>query len=208
MLTAICGGEGSCGRCIVRVMSGEVSPPNDTEMFELAVTMWPRLAAGLPDCHRRDVRVHVPPDSLVTAQRTQTRGGHRRGARSRCARVRSAPAATTQRRLALRRSTAARCAATGGAGLEFDARVFARLPDDLRAWGSRRPHLYARQKSSMCARLHGAIGLAVDIARPSSPRTWWIEQWRDFIHRRPMNPQIATAKIDGAHQPCHQPCRA
>ena len=31
MLTAICGGEGSCGRCIVRVMSGEVSPPNDTE---------------------------------------------------------------------------------------------------------------------------------------------------------------------------------
>ena len=75
MLTAICGGEGSCGRCIVRVMSGEVSPPNDTEMFELGrddVAAGWRLACQTAIAS--DVRVHVPPDSLVTAQRTQTEG--------------------------------------------------------------------------------------------------------------------------------------
>src|SRR5512139_2820237 len=75
MLTAICGGEGSCGRCIVRVMSGEVSPPNDTEEYELGEK---QIAAGWRlACQTRIasvVRVHVPPDSLVTAQRTQTEG--------------------------------------------------------------------------------------------------------------------------------------
>src|SRR5512136_3024775 len=78
MLTAICGGEGSCGRCIVRVMSGEVSPPNDTEEYELGEKQiaagW-RLAcqariAGVGDnaavpnavVPNAAVRVHVPPD--------------------------------------------------------------------------------------------------------------------------------------------------
>jgi len=136
MLTAICGGEGSCGRCIVRVMSGEVSPPNDTEVFELGrddVAAGWRLACQTAIAG--DVRVHVPPDSLVTAQRTQTEG--------QAIAVEHAPAVRafdvrlplpTQEDL---RSDAARLRAAlpvGGAGLEFDARVLRRLPDDLRAW--------------------------------------------------------------------------
>jgi len=75
MLTAVCGGEGTCGRCVVRVMSGEVSAPNDNEEFELGDK---QIAAGWRlACQTRAnsaVRVHVPPDSLVTAQRTQTEG--------------------------------------------------------------------------------------------------------------------------------------
>jgi uncharacterized 2Fe-2S/4Fe-4S cluster protein (DUF4445 family) len=74
MLTAICGGEGSCGRCIVRVMEGDVSPPTVREKLLLGddSTLDLRLA-----CQTRivgDVRVHVPPDSLAAAQRIQTEG--------------------------------------------------------------------------------------------------------------------------------------
>jgi uncharacterized 2Fe-2S/4Fe-4S cluster protein (DUF4445 family) len=74
MLTAICGGEGSCGRCIVRIMEGDVSPPTVSEKLLLGdgSTLDLRLA-----CQTRivgDVRVHVPPDSLLAAQRIQTEG--------------------------------------------------------------------------------------------------------------------------------------
>jgi len=136
MLTAICGGEGSCGHCIVRVMSGEVSPPNQTEMSELGrddVAAGWRLACQTTIAS--DVRVHVPPDSLVTAQRTQTEGqaiAVKHDPAVRAFDVRLTP--PTQEDL---RSDAARlrdALPAGDAGLEFDPRVLRRLSDDLRAW--------------------------------------------------------------------------
>jgi uncharacterized 2Fe-2S/4Fe-4S cluster protein (DUF4445 family) len=75
MLTSVCGGEGVCGRCIVQVMAGQVSSPNLTEEAELGeeqVSAGWRLACQVEI--EGDVRVHVPPESLVTAQRTQTEG--------------------------------------------------------------------------------------------------------------------------------------
>jgi uncharacterized 2Fe-2S/4Fe-4S cluster protein (DUF4445 family) len=75
MLTSICGGEGVCGRCIVRVMAGQVSAPNlteDAELGEEQVSAGWRLACQTEI--EGDIRVHVPPESLVTAQRTQTEG--------------------------------------------------------------------------------------------------------------------------------------
>lgn len=75
LLTAICGGEGSCGRCRVQVMRGQVSPPTKIEQAELAQTEiadgW-RLACQTTISS--NVHVHIPPDSLATAQRTQTEG--------------------------------------------------------------------------------------------------------------------------------------
>lgn len=75
MLTSICGGEGVCGRCIVQVMAGQVSAPNLTEEAELGEEQvsdgW-RLACQTEI--EGNVRVNVPPESLVTAQRTQTEG--------------------------------------------------------------------------------------------------------------------------------------
>jgi uncharacterized 2Fe-2S/4Fe-4S cluster protein (DUF4445 family) len=75
MLTAICGGEGVCRRCIIQVMSGQVSPPNLTEEAELGEEQladgW-RLACQTEIVS--DVRIHIPPESLVTTQRTQTEG--------------------------------------------------------------------------------------------------------------------------------------
>ena len=74
MLNSICGGDGTCGRCIVRLMDGQVSSPNVTEEAELGekVSAGWRLACQVEVLG--DVRIHVPPDSLATAQRTQTEG--------------------------------------------------------------------------------------------------------------------------------------
>jgi uncharacterized 2Fe-2S/4Fe-4S cluster protein (DUF4445 family) len=74
VLNATCGGEGVCGRCIVRVMDGQISPANLTEEAELSGQVeagW-RLACQAEILG--DVRIHIPPDSLATAQRTQTEG--------------------------------------------------------------------------------------------------------------------------------------
>ncbi|MGD0752548.1 MAG: ASKHA domain-containing protein [Anaerolineales bacterium] len=75
MLNATCGGEGICGHCVVHVMAGTVSPPNQTEEIDLGLNRvndhW-RLA-----CQTKilgDLRIHIPPESLATAQRTQTEG--------------------------------------------------------------------------------------------------------------------------------------
>lgn len=75
MLTAVCGGEGTCGRCVVRLMSGQVSPLNSVE--ELLLDQKDVYAGARLACQAQaysDVRVHVPSESLVTAQRTQTEG--------------------------------------------------------------------------------------------------------------------------------------
>ncbi|MCX5812005.1 MAG: ASKHA domain-containing protein [Proteobacteria bacterium] len=74
MLTAICGGEGSCGRCVVRVMEGDVSPPTlseklllgDDSALDLRLACQARIAG--------DVRVHIPQDSMLATQRIQTEG--------------------------------------------------------------------------------------------------------------------------------------
>ncbi|MBN2385695.1 MAG: DUF4445 domain-containing protein [Anaerolineales bacterium] len=74
VLNATCGGEGVCGRCLVRIMAGQASPPTPTEEAELGGRIangW-RLACQAEI--QGDLRVHVPPESLATAQRTQTEG--------------------------------------------------------------------------------------------------------------------------------------
>ncbi len=74
-LANLCGGMGACGRCIVQVVQGEVSPPTaeDEEFLDAeAIAQGYRLACRthpLGDC-----RVHVPLQSLTSPQRTQIEG--------------------------------------------------------------------------------------------------------------------------------------
>ncbi|MCB2179940.1 DUF4445 domain-containing protein [bacterium] len=74
-LVSICGGAGSCERCKVQVISGEVSEysyeekealtPEEIEQgYHLACMTYPLS----------DVKLHVPPTSLTTPQRTQVEG--------------------------------------------------------------------------------------------------------------------------------------
>jgi len=74
-LAAVCGGNGTCGRCKVVLLSGTLSPLTSAERSQLSeyeLSSGFRLACqALPDT---DCVIHVPPESLTTAQRTQVEG--------------------------------------------------------------------------------------------------------------------------------------
>ncbi len=74
-LATVCGGEGTCGRCRIVVMAGEVSPPVDADrrfLSQLELNAGQRLACR---CQvHSDVKVHIPKASLVTDQRLQLSG--------------------------------------------------------------------------------------------------------------------------------------
>ncbi len=74
-LASECGGEGTCGRCRVVIMAGNVSAPVDADrrfLSQLELTSGQRLACR---CHvHSDVKVHIPKASLVTDQRLQVSG--------------------------------------------------------------------------------------------------------------------------------------
>ena len=74
-LAAVCGGAGTCGRCVVQVMSGTVSPPSESERERVGVE---RVRKGYRlACQARvhgECKINVPPSSLTTQQRTQIEG--------------------------------------------------------------------------------------------------------------------------------------
>ena len=74
-LAAVCGGEGTCGRCRVVIMSGEATPSLDAErrfFTQMERSAGQRLACR---CHiHSDVKVQIPKASLITDQRLQVAG--------------------------------------------------------------------------------------------------------------------------------------
>jgi uncharacterized 2Fe-2S/4Fe-4S cluster protein (DUF4445 family) len=74
-LASLCGGKGTCGKCKVRIVSGEVSPPDDREKKALSseeIAQGYRLAC-LTKVYG-DIRVEIPIESLVVSQRIQLSG--------------------------------------------------------------------------------------------------------------------------------------
>jgi uncharacterized 2Fe-2S/4Fe-4S cluster protein (DUF4445 family) len=74
-LINLCGGRGSCGRCKVQLLDGELSPPTDQETKHLTAD---ELGQGFRlACQAfplKDVKLSVPRSSLSTPQRTQVEG--------------------------------------------------------------------------------------------------------------------------------------
>jgi uncharacterized 2Fe-2S/4Fe-4S cluster protein (DUF4445 family) len=74
-LAAVCGGQGTCGRCVVQVMSGTPSAVSENERTRIPEKL---VAGGFRlACQARvsgDVKLNVPPSSLTTTQRTQVEG--------------------------------------------------------------------------------------------------------------------------------------
>jgi len=74
-LVSLCGGMGTCGRCMVQILEGEVSdvtPREQASLTSAALAGGYRLACQtvpLGDC-----KVGVPPTSLTTPQRAQVEG--------------------------------------------------------------------------------------------------------------------------------------
>lgn len=74
-LASLCGGKGTCGKCKVRIVSGEVSPLDDREKKALnseEIAQGYRLAC-LTKVYG-DIRVGIPVESLVVSQRIQLSG--------------------------------------------------------------------------------------------------------------------------------------
>lgn len=193
LLTAICGGEGSCGRCIVRVMSGQVSPPTQIEQSELGRE---QIAAGLRlACQTNvasDVHVHIPPDSLATAQRTQIEG--------QAVAVELQPAVqafdvqVAPPTLDDLRSDATRIrSAISRADLAFDSRVLQRLSSDLR---DQQFHFsaFVRRNEMVGVRPVGTapLGLAVDVGTTKlAAYLVDLSTGNTLAAQGAMNPQIA-----------------
>ncbi len=74
-IVSICGGVGSCARCKVQVIAGQVSELSSDEEFALPeneIEQGYRLACKAYP--HSDVKLHVPPESLTAPQRTQVEG--------------------------------------------------------------------------------------------------------------------------------------
>ncbi|RLC86133.1 MAG: ferredoxin [Chloroflexi bacterium] len=74
-LVNFCGGAGTCGRCKVQVIEGDVSEPTATER-ELFTTeeLKTRYRLACRAIPLGDCKVRVPPESLTAPQRTQVEG--------------------------------------------------------------------------------------------------------------------------------------
>jgi uncharacterized 2Fe-2S/4Fe-4S cluster protein (DUF4445 family) len=78
-LSAICGGAGSCGACLVRLdADAPVSPPNQVEQDELEpADLVGGMRLACQTLLHGTTRVDVPPESLTATQRTQVEGEER-----------------------------------------------------------------------------------------------------------------------------------
>jgi len=74
-LINLCGGTGTCGRCKVQILEGQVSPLTDVETERLTeVELLQGLRLACQTYPQSDVKVSVPSESLSTPQRTQVEG--------------------------------------------------------------------------------------------------------------------------------------
>ena len=74
-LVSLCGGAGTCGKCKVQIVSGEVSEPSQKEREALSaeeITQGYRLACQT--YAQTDLVLNVPAESLSAPQRLQVEG--------------------------------------------------------------------------------------------------------------------------------------
>jgi len=200
MLTAVCGGTGGCGRCLIRVMSGKTSAPDGKEKDQLDGA---QLRQGWRLACRTEiagaVRVHVPPESLATAQRIQTEG--QGPAVELDPAVHAYDVELGLPTLTDPRSDATRlCDRLGRRDLTFSVPVLRRMSVDLRAHQFHST-VYVKDKSVIGVRPAHALplGLAVDIG--TTKLAAYLTDLTDGVTlaaRGEMNPQIAFGEDEMA----------
>jgi uncharacterized 2Fe-2S/4Fe-4S cluster protein (DUF4445 family) len=74
-IASLCGGQGTCGRCRVVVMQGDISPQSEPDrrfLSDLELASGQRLACQTHASS--DVKIYIPKESLVSDQRLQLEG--------------------------------------------------------------------------------------------------------------------------------------
>jgi uncharacterized 2Fe-2S/4Fe-4S cluster protein (DUF4445 family) len=196
-LASVCGGSGTCGRCRVQLVTGELTPTLPAELeklssaelaqgYRLACLAWP-----LSDC-----RVHVPPESLTALQRTQVEGlAVLSAARPSVAayRVTMAPPALEDLRADDQRLCEAASAASGRAARLPDLDVARLATTELRrlSWQGR-VTLRGREVIHVSTSDSPWLGLAVDVGTTKiAAYLVDLATGHTMISRGAMNPQIA-----------------
>lgn len=196
-LASVCGGDGTCGRCRVRVMEGALGDPSDADRRALSRT---EIAAGERLACRvdvtSDVKVHVPKASLITSQRLQVTGPHRMIAPDPAVRafhVQAEPPSLADARSDFDRVAAAATVTHGLRRLHADPAVLAQLTGMVRrtAW---EVTLLVRGVDVVGVLEPGrhAIGLAVDLGTTKiAGYLIDLETGEELVGEGLMNPQIA-----------------
>ncbi len=195
-LVAVCGGEGICGACRVRLIEGRLSPHTLTETANLSEA---DLAHGFRlACQAQvlgPVRIDIPPESLTTPQRLQLEGQDASVALAPVViplEVDVPPPGLDDLRSDLTRLTEATAKLTP-LSLSFSRSVLADLPGKLRAQGW---HVrLALRQSEVVAILppHSLLyGLAVDVGTTKvAAYLVNLETGHTAAKQGAMNPQIA-----------------
>lgn len=168
-LASVCGGAGTCGRCKVQVISGEVSG-GATGGARHGLTEREISQGYVLACRAHplsDVKLHVPAESLTALQRTQIEGldvpVEVKPDVSECI-VRLEPASLEDLRADDRRLRDAVRAATGIDVHMGDLEVLRQASPNLRAWGwEARVTLHGREVIHIGRPDSPWLGLAVDI---------------------------------------------
>jgi uncharacterized 2Fe-2S/4Fe-4S cluster protein (DUF4445 family) len=196
-LASVCGGDGTCGRCRVVVMEGELPAPSDADRRALSrteIAHGERLACRVPVAS--DVKVHVPRASLITDQRLQLAGPHRTIALDpavRVYRVAAEPPSLADPRSDFDRILAASSAAHGMRRLAADPVVLAQLTGLVRR---------TNWEASLLVRGHDligvlepglhAVGIALDLGTTKiAGYLIDLESGVELVGEGLMNPQIA-----------------
>ena len=196
-LASVCGGDGTCGRCRVVVLAGELPPPTDADRRALSrteIAAGERLACRVPVTS--DVKVNVPRASLITDQRLQVLGPKRTIAVDpavRAYRVQAEPPTLLDARSDFDRVAAAATIAHGLRRLQADPVVLRTLSPLLRrmAWGVT---LLVRGNDVVGVLEPGrhAVGLAVDLGTTKiAGYLIDLETGEELAGEGAMNPQIA-----------------
>ena len=197
-LSAVCGGGGSCGACLVRLPAdAPVSPPKAVEREALRPE---DLAAGLRLACQVELygstRVEVPPESLSAPQRTQVEGEERPvelEPQVRAYDLRLPPATQTDLRADYERLSDALVAAGAPRPTRRPLCVLTRLPNLLRENDWRvRVGLRGDEVVSVAAPGTPLLGLAVDIGT-TKVAGYLVDliNGETLAMRGLMNPQIA-----------------
>ncbi len=167
-IASLCGGQGVCGACRVRVLEGDASLPTSLERETFTTD---ELASGYRlACLVRplgDLKVHIPPRSLTTEQRLQIEGQSRLvdvAPAVRGVAVRLSPPTLTDLRSDVTRLADALRQEPGADGLRVDPALLRQLPEQLRQkeW-SGTVGLWHGEVVSFHPAGRGPLGLAVDL---------------------------------------------